>query len=164
MALLKKFQYPNGTETNYHKLGEIRIVPIADKVTYIEVPVEEPEVPVVPEAPVEATEPTEVVETVAEEPTEPTEVTEPEIPGEEEIKPEYPAVEYVPVYTKQYSIMVQILSYVSQEIRETGAKNHLSSQLNYFTVDVNTLVEKDIMALCYELVKTLPEFADAENI
>ena len=84
MALLKKFQYPNGTETNYHKLGEIRIVPIADKVTYIEVPVEEPEVPVVPEAPVEATEPTEVVETVAEEPTEPTEVTEPEIPGEED--------------------------------------------------------------------------------
>ena len=60
--------------------------------------------------------------------------------------------------------MAQVLSYVSQEVRETGAKNHLTSQLYYFTISMEELVATDIMKLCYSLVKTLPDFADAENI
>jgi hypothetical protein len=70
----------------------------------------------------------------------------------------------VPVVVKQVSVMVQILSYVSQEVRETGSKNHLTSQLYYFTISMEELVATDIMKLCYGLVKTLPDFADAENI
>ena len=27
MALLKNFRYPNGTETNYHKISELRVLP-----------------------------------------------------------------------------------------------------------------------------------------
>lgn len=149
MALLKKFQYPNGTETNYHKLGEIRIVPIADKVTYIEVPVEEPD------APVESIDPV-VIDAG--------EATDPEIVNPE-VEPEGgPEIEYIPVYTKQFSIMIQILSYVSQEIRETGVNNHLSSRLDYFVVTIDELIATDIMKLGYHLVKTLPEFVDAEDI
>jgi hypothetical protein len=145
MALFKNFKYPNGTETNYHKIGEIRIVPLPDRVTYIEEPVEIPEV-------IEAT-----VATVAE-----GEMPEGEMPEGE--MPEAPTTTLVPVYTKYVSVMVQILSYVSQEIRETGVKNNLTGQLQYFSISMDELVSADIMALCYNLVKTLPDFVDAEDI
>lgn len=32
MALLKNIKYPNGTETNYHKISEIKIVPFTKTV------------------------------------------------------------------------------------------------------------------------------------
>ena len=164
MALLKKFQYPNGTETNYHKIGEIRIVPIADKIIYVE---KEPEVVVEEvigeEIPEELTLFNEGTEVTGKEPAEPETPADPEEPvGPEE--PAEPQPEMVPVVVKQVSIMVQILSYVSQEVRETGSKNHLTSQLHYFTISMEELVATDIMELCYSLVKTLPDFADAENI
>lgn len=164
MALLKKFQYPNGTETNYHKIGEIRIVPIADKIIYVE---KEPEVVIEEvvgeEIPEELTLFNEGTEATGEEPVDPETPTDPEEPvGPEE--PVEPQPEVVPVVIKQVSVMVQILSYVSQEVRETGAKNHLTSQLYYFTISMEQLVATDVMKLCYSLVKTLPDFADAENI
>jgi hypothetical protein len=176
MALLKKFQYPNGTETNYHKIGEIRIVPIADKIIYVE---KEPEVVIEEvvgeEIPEELTLFNEGTEATGEEPvdpetpTDPEEPVEPETPvgPEEPIGPEEPVEpqpEVVPVVVKQVSVMAQVLSYVSQEVRETGAKNHLTSQLYYFTISMEELVAADIMKICYSLVKTLPDFADAENI
>lgn len=164
MALLKKFQYPNGTETNYHKIGEIRIVPIADKIIYVE---KEPEVVIEEvvgeEIPEELTLFNEGTEATGEEPVDPETPTDPEEPvGPEE--PVEPQPEVVPVVIKQVSVMVQILSYVSQEVRETGSKNHLTSQLYYFTISMEQLVATDVMKLCYSLVKTLPDFADAENI
>lgn len=145
MALFKNFKYPNGTETNYHKIGEIRIVPLPDRVTYIEEPVETPEVIETP------------VATVAE-----GEIPEVEMPEGE--MPEAPMTTLVPVYTKYVSVMIQILSYVSQEIRETGVKNNLTGQLQYFSISMDELVSADIMTLCYNLVKTLPDFVDAEDI
>ena len=156
MALFKNFKYPNGTETNYHKIGEIRIVPLPDQVTYIEEVVETPETP---EVVLEEGTP-EVVETVAE--------GEGEGTPEGEVTPEMPemgpVVNLIPVYTKYVSVMVQILSYVSQEIRDTGVKNNLTGQLQYFSISMDELVSADIMTLCYNLVKTLPDFVDAEDI
>lgn len=156
MALLKKIQYPNGTETNYHKIGEIRIVPLADQTILVPI---EPETPEVVEeiVPAEASTEPANTEAVAEGEVEPATPEEPE-------KPEEPEIEYEEVVVKTVSIMVQILSYVSQEIRETGANNNLTGQLQYFTVDMETLVSTDIMALCYNLIKTLPQFEDAEDI
>lgn len=159
MALFKNFKYPNGTETNYHKIGEIRIVPLPDQVTYIEEVVETPEVTETPEVVLEEGTP-EVVETVAE--------GEGEGTPEGETMPEMPemgpVVNLIPVYTKYVSVMVQILSYVSQEIRDTGVKNNLTGQLQYFSIPMDELTSADIMTLCYNLVKTLPDFADAEDI
>lgn len=155
MALFKNFKYPNGTETNYHKIGEIRIVPLPDRVTYIEEPVETPEVIETP------------VATVAEGEIPEVEMPEGEMPEEEKAEgemPEAPMTTLVPVHTKYVSVMVQILSYVSQEIRETGVKNNLTGQLQYFSISMDELVSADIMTLCYNLVKTLPDFVDAEDI
>lgn len=40
MALLQNIQYPNGTETNYHKISELHITPYSTQ-EYINVPTEE---------------------------------------------------------------------------------------------------------------------------
>lgn len=166
MALLKNIKYANGTETNYHKIGEIRIVPLPDQITYVEVEQEEVVVDgeietVVTETEQEAPQPEEVLEN--------TDTTEPQ--EEEEEKGEFP-FPYVPEEEKHYeekvlktvSIMVQILSYVSQEIREAGMNNNLTGQIKYFTLSMDELVKEDIMSVCYGLVKTLPDFEEAEDI
>ena len=158
MALFKNFKYPNGTETNYHKIGEIRIVPLPDRVTYVEEPVEAPEAIETPEAPETPETPAVVTEG---------EMPEGEMPEGEKVEgemPEMPMTTLVPVYTKYVSVMVQILSYVSQEIRDTGVKNNLTGQLQYFSISMDELVSADIMTLCYNLVKTLPDFIDAEDV
>jgi hypothetical protein len=172
MALLKKFQFPNGTETNYHKIGEMKLVPLPDTVIYI---------PIEPVEPVEeeVSEGTIIVETpdeVTEEPTTPEDPVEPETPEdpeepidpEEPVDPELPeepeAPEYQEVVVKNYSVVVQLLSYVSQEVREHGVDNHLNSKLYYFNVTLEQLTSTDILKLGYHLIKTLPEFEDAENV
>ena len=147
MALLKKIQYSNGTETNYHKIGEIRVIPLANRITYVEKWPEGYEPPVPEES----------------------EVVTPEIPEdvllvEEGEKGEEIVPEIIEVVEKPVSIMVQILSYVSQEIREASVDNSLTSQINYFTILMEDLVATDIMTLCYNLIKTLPAFVDAEDI
>ena len=168
MALLKKFQFPNGTETNYHKIGEMKLVPLPDTVVYI---------PVEPVEPVEEeSEGTIIIETpdeVAEEPIAPEEPVEPEAPEEPTdpegpIDPEVPeepeTPEYQEVVIKNYSVVIQLLSYVSQEVREHGVDNHLNSKLYYFNVTLEQLTSTDILKLGYNLIKTLPEFEDAENV
>lgn len=159
MALLKNIKYANGTETNYHKIGEIRAIPLPDEI--ILVPKEDvvsANEEVGMEAPIEETGMT--TEGTPEENTEGSE-TEPEFP---EGEPETPEVEYEEKVVKMYSIMTQILSYVSQEVRDTGMSNYLTSQINYFNITMNDLVSSDIMTICYNLIKTLPEFEEAENI
>lgn len=164
MALFKNIQYPNGTETNYHKIGEIRIVPLADQIIYVpketeQIETSETEAAVEPI--VEETESTvEVTETIEEN-------VEETLPGAEEIEEEpepEPTIEYEEVVVKNVSLMIQVLSYVSQEIRDTNVKNNLTSTLKYFTVNMEHLVSTDIMQLSYNLIKTLPEFEGAENI
>lgn len=165
MALLKKFQFPNGTETNYHKIGEMKLVPLPDTIIYV--PIE----PVEPEG--DASEGTTIIETpeeVAEEPIAPEEPTEPETPEEptdpeEPVDPELPEEpEYQEIIIKNYSVVVQLLSYVSQEIRVHGVDNHLNSKLYYFNATLEELTSTDILKLGYNLIKTLPEFEDAENV
>lgn len=181
MALLKKFQFPNGTETNYHKIGEMKLVPLPDTVIYIPIepvePVEEevsegtiivetpdevteepttPEDPVEPETPEDPEEPTD-----PDAPVDPEEPVDPEGPVDPEM-PEEP--EYQEVVVKNYSVVVQLLSYVSQEVRAHGVDNHLNSKLYYFNVTLEQLTSTDILKLGYHLIKTLPEFEDAENV
>lgn len=164
MALLKNIKYANGTETNYHKIGEIRIVPLPDQITYVEIEQEEVVVDgeietVVTETEQGASQPEEVLEN--------TDTTEPQ-EGEEEggPLPDYVPEEkyYKEKVLKTVSVMVQILSYVSQEIREAGMNNNLTGQIKYFTLTMEELVANDIMSVCYGLVKTLPEFEEAEDI
>jgi hypothetical protein len=155
MALLKNIKYANGTETNYHKIGEIRAIPLPDEI--ILVPKED--VVSVDEG-VEMETPIEETGAATEGTPEGTE-TEPDFP---EGEPEVPEVEYEEKVVKMYSIMTQILSYVSQEVRDTGMSNYLTSQINYFNITMNDLVSSDIMTICYNLIKTLPEFEEAENI
>lgn len=158
MALLKNIKYANGTETNYHKIGEIRAIPLPDEI--ILVPKEDvvsANEEVGMEAPIEETG---MTGKMPKENTEGSE-TEPEFP---EGEPETPEVEYEEKVVKMYSIMTQILSYVSQEVRDTGMGNYLTSQINYFNITMNDLVSSDIMTICYNLIKTLPEFEEAENI
>lgn len=147
MALLKKIQYPNGTETNYHKIGEIRVIPLVNRVTYVEKWPEGYEPPVPEE--------NEVVTP---------EISEDVLLVEEGEKGEEVVPEIIEVVEKPVSIMVQTLSYVSQEIREASAENSLTSQIDYFTILMEDLVATDIMTLCYNLIKTLPAFVDAEDI
>ena len=134
MALLKNIQYPNGTETNYHKIGEIRVIPQPDKIDYVE----------------KVIEPVELVEDTTSENNEEMETL--------------PPIEYEEIVTKMVSVMVQVLSYVSQEIRDTGVKNNLTSQISYFNLTMEQLSTNDIMTVCYGLIKTLPEFEGAENV
>ena len=131
MALLKNFKYPNGTETNYHKIGEIRIAPKPDQVETILV----------------------------------SEAVYPEEGGEmgAMLGPIVPAI-YETVTKKYVQIMVQILSYVSQEIREDALDNVVTKQLQYFAISMDELIANDIMTICYDYLKTLAVFEDAEDV
>jgi hypothetical protein len=108
MALSKNIQYPNGTETNYHKIHSIALT------HYSEI----------------RTDPT----------------------GGED------------VFDTSYYMEITVYSYVSKEIRKVSSHNYLTNYNARVVCDAADVENKNIMHLAYDLLKTLPEFADAEDV
>ena len=105
MALSKKLVYPNGTETNYHKIVEV-VVRARDEHTEAEVTYK----------------------------------------------------------TSDYLVCVYVNSYTSDTIRSTGIRNYVVQRMYNFSVSTSVMHNNCIMHLSYDLLKTLPEFADAEDV
>lgn len=157
MALSKKIQYANGTETNYHKISEMRITPITRYETVYPEVVEE-ETTITETVEVEGVE--EVTETAEAE----AETTETEDEGTEVEEAETgEPVEPIITAKKTYYTTIYVHSYVNQDIREGSERNFLQSKKYEKEVSEETIATP-IMTLGYDILKSFPEFVDAEDV
>ena len=106
MALSKKITYPNGTETNYHKIIRVSILSNESKF-----------------------ETNEEIQTVT-----------------------------------TYDATIIVNSYVSNTVRATGINNYVIQKTYSLNLTAEIVHNNCIMHLAYDLLKTQPEFADAEDV
>ena len=106
MALYKNVKYPNGVETNYHKITQVMIL-ASEKHLMIN----------------------EQIQTVA-----------------------------------GYNATIVVNSYVSNTVRTTSVDNYVVQKTYSFNLSTESVHENCIMHLSYDLLKTLPEFTDAEDV